>query len=862
MKPSASTWNPFESSSWADALGLVHVPMFGGHQPEPLPGQHAVLLDGRRGTFSLSITKEREFALEREEPLSWSWSSDTRCLLVVDEEHKDVVLRRWDEPEKVRRFHLPKNAAEARRIVPIIEGLTSERLADDVVTHMLTAFRKVRAALAQDDAVVAVKLFILLLLGAEAVNEKKLEREQWIACREVTNLLRLAEGFLDGSEGLRNVPEWVLSTNLGVLPELFVAPDRRTGCKLLPTLLLRHASGRLFQEAHFVLEREKPVQARFAGFDEGLPQSGTLGKDVRYTPTTLARALTEQALDAFFATESNRLDDDTAVLSILDPACGSSIFLQEALRDLARRGYKGAVRLHGIDVSEISCVISSFCLGRAKRESPLSNADVTVKVEQRDALNSATSWDQPDVTLMNPPFVNYLRMSAEEKEQVQKVLAEAAGGQPDKAMAFVWKATTTLRPGCVLTAVIPSSLTENSAGLRWRRGLAARTELILLGRFRSYGYFAYSLVEPAFLILKAKAESKLAPENGRAEGVRVLLAGERSEDAALRGLRLGGENVFPPSESSNYEIYLVPTNSLTPESWTPRPQAYLRVVEEFEAQGMPRVTSLFDVREGISAGLRAAFVLDVLQWSKLPKQERENYFRPVAGQYTIRNGRIIEGRYIFYPYALDIAATPLITNEDELRSKVPAYTERFLEKHRTDLVSKKEDWWNLHRRRSGATVADPKLVSTNFGASGSFAYNQDGGLAVLQGHAWIWQEQLGNAGIKLDSSDEDGDDKSFDFHASPLPWAYLAVLNSFFFSELLAYACPRVQGGQFELARKYLDAVHLPDLSAQDETNTSLLAKMARIGRAIHSDKEVNWDELDALTKRVYCLPADLDFSL
>lgn len=861
MNLSASAWNPFESRSWADALGLVHVPMFGEHQPEPLPGQHAVLLDGRRGTFSLSVTEEREFALEREEPLSWSWSSDTRCLLVVDKKRQDLILRRWDAPEVVRRFHLPKNVVEARRILPIVESLSSERLAADVVTQLLVAFRMVRAALANDDAITAVKLFILLLLGAEAVNEERLEREQWLACRKMADLLELAKGFSDASEELRSVSGKVLLTDLGTLPELFVLPDRRTGCKLSPSLLLRHASGRLFQEAHLVLEREEQMQARFAGFDEGLPLPGTLGKDVRYTPTTLARALTEQAFDAFFVTEPARLSDGNAALSILDPACGSSIFLQEALRDLARRGYKGSVRLHGIDVTEISCIISRFCLGRAKRESPLLDANVAIEITSADALSAATSWGRPDLVLMNPPFINYLRLGLEEKKQVQEILTEVAGGQPDKAMAFVWKAATVLRPGCVLSTVIPSSLTENSAGLRWRQGLANRTELILVGRFRGYGYFVSSLVEPAFLILRAKPEPRLTSQHGATEGIHILLANKGNEDNALRGLRLGNENIVSPGEPSDYELYHIPADALTPGSWTPRSQIYLRVVKEFKAQGMPTVTRLFDVREGISAGLRGAFVLDASEWSELPKSERETFFRPVAGQHTIRNGRIVGGRYIFYPYELDAPATPLIASEDELRKRVPVYIERYLEEHRAELIAKKADWWNLRRRGSGTTVTIPKLVSTNFGAGGSFAYDEKGGLAMLQGHAWIWREQPLNDGVELNASDEDDEDKSFDFHASPLPWAYLAILNSFFFSELLAYVCPRVQGGQYELARKYLEAVHLPDLSSQSETDTRLLARAARIGRAIHADKEIDWNELDALTKQIYRLPANLDFA-
>ena len=57
-------WNPLAPASWADALGLVSIPAFGGGKHQP-PGEHTVMLDGERASFLMSVTDDKELPLGR-----------------------------------------------------------------------------------------------------------------------------------------------------------------------------------------------------------------------------------------------------------------------------------------------------------------------------------------------------------------------------------------------------------------------------------------------------------------------------------------------------------------------------------------------------------------------------------------------------------------------------------------------------------------------------------------------------------------------------------------------------------------------------------------------------------------------------
>jgi hypothetical protein len=710
MVTNRDAWNPFDPWSWANFLGLVDVPAFGGASASQ-PGLHSVMLDGEAASFLMSVTDDSGFVFD-ESPLSWSWSANLRHLLVVNREAGEMFLRRWDAPAgSVRRFRLAKNPRAAFELLEILEKAPAPR-AEDVILFALRAFRAVRNSLPSGDGLDSIRVFNLLLAGAEAVGRGQIPEEDWSRCRSVgdgigclpPNEVSLAE--------LGGLPSRVTETTLDeALFRRFLLPEPTTGCRLNPELLLRHASGQLYQEAHLRLEREFR-QAFFPGIASDAPTGGLLTKDVRFTPPALARALVEQSLTAISA----RIDSEQPPpLDILDPACGSGVFLQEALRELVKRNYAGAIKLRGFDTSPVSCAISRFCLERAKRDAP--TAAVSLDIRQTDSLQE--DWGTPDLILMNPPFVPWERMSAADQSAVGGELGPLRKFRADLAMAFIWKGVRALSPDASLATVLPAPLFETGSGERWRDAIKSRAELLLLGRFAGYGFFRGSTVEPGMLVVRGRGASP--PREAAA--VRILVAKSGCEDAAIRALRRVPERSPAPAE---WDVFSVREQSLSSASWVPRFRSSMHLVENLAAAGVPRVSDLFHVHQGTLTGNNKVFVLSAAELSGLPRRERAS-FKPIASNSTICDGTISRDEFVFFPYD---SSGRTIDTEEELANRVPQYYKGWLAPAKSDLATRggidRDHWWLLTRHRSWQLRRRPKLVSTYFGYRGSFAYDETG----------------------------------------------------------------------------------------------------------------------------------------
>jgi len=563
-------------------------------------------------------------------------------------------------------------------------------------------------------------------------------------------------------------------------------------------------------------------------------------RDVRITPVILARALAEQAIGANWSFLRGKPS-----IEVLDPACGSGVFLQEALRELISRGYSGALKLRGFDRSSISCAVARFCLGRAKTEAD--GISVDVGIEEKDALRD--DWGHPDLILMNPPFVPWERLTGDEDRQaVKTVLGELGTGRVDMAMAFIWKGAGSLENASVLASVMPAPLFETESGLTWREALATKYDVLLLGRFEGYSFFRESMVEPGILVLRRTA----AHESALHRSTRVLFAKTGREEVALRGLR---QDSGPTDEDQGWEMFEVGQSVLSSASWMPRPRRSMQLVESLAEAGVTTVGDLFRVHQGIRTGLNKAFILSSEELNGLPKRERK-YFRPVAGNSTIRNGTLSPSRYVFYPYG---TSGILLKTDREVKSEVPKYYEGWLAPNVEALKQRRginpDSWWLLTRGRHWQWTRKPKIVTSYFGYRGAFAYDDTGEYAVVQGYFWLWKRtgtkhrpEPAHVGGKRDRS----------FYRPLLPWAYLAIVNSRVFEGLLEAFCPRVQGGQFNLSTRFVNGMLLPDLLDDLRVTAMLLEELAEAGRRIHrgdlGDTKL-MGTIDELAARAYGAP-------
>lgn len=823
-----SSWDPTSPIEWAKALGLLQLSLFARSDSREGSTGDSVLLDGPLASLHFRRVESIEESLD-DRNLAWSWSSNLANTITVSKDSDFLLLRRWDDRLAIRKFDLPDRPAQAERLLSILRGI-GRPAAGDAVLHVLRAFRVLREV-ANNDPLSALHLFNACLHLSDAVDRGLIPPEELRSHSRISDLSALIQGLPESyaaleATGVPEIPIELYQSDLGQAIDYFLQPEPRQLYRLVPSLLLRHASGQLFQEAHLALERESTLQAEFPGWRTPAASPGTLRRDVRFTPTTLARALVQQALHQLSARGGLPTQ-----LDVLDPACGSGVFLLEAVRELSQSGYKGAACIRGLDISPVSVSMAKFSLHHAIAEAATEGLTITAEIHCADAL--ATAWPSAHVVLMNPPFIPWEALSKDERVQLSSIDSSLASGSPDKALGFLFRAVASTHADGVIASVLPSPLLDTTRGVKWRDTLLKSCSIELLGLFRGFGYFRASRVEPSFLVMRKGSHAT------KSEATKVLVAEETHEDESLRALRLLRPQGQPDVEAEGFEIYSRPKSSFSKQTWRPRRLAAQRLAERLVALRLPKVRDLFVVHQGTRTGSNESFLLSRSQLQSLPKRERK-YFRPAASNSTLRDCRLVESTYVFFPYGKDGLS---LGNLDEVRAAVPTFYDEHLAPNKQALLSRAgidtEKWWMLTREREWQRIPCPKLVSTYFGMSGSFAYDESGLYVVVQGHGWIPRSASAR--------------RSFS-SGSRLPQAYVAVLNSDLFERFLSLVCPQVAGGQFDLSARYIGNAFLPDLDEASTSVSSLVRKLASAGELLAAGKLADRSEVNRLVAEAFRL--------
>jgi adenine-specific DNA-methyltransferase len=774
---------------WASALGLIEVPLFQGLDSNS--GYHSVLLDGGRGSFAISSSEDTKIDINT--AASWIWSANLPHHVTVDENH--ITLSRWDDPAAVRRF---SQRSVERSLEAFYEFLRLDQVRSkiDIVEHSMDLFRRVRSYVNEqsipDEASIHVFLFVLSMVMAEQETVRSNDLERIISTYS-----------LDASFNAlyRDIESNVLEALITQFQSPIGSPNK---LELVPQLLVRHASGTVFQEAHYEFLRGAPTNLF------GVPGSADVRIKTRggthFTPPGLARSIVEQTFGEI---------EDTYSLTILDPACGAGAFLHEVLRYLQRSKYQGEVTLVGYDISPNAVAMARFTLAQAKRD--WSNGNIReIRVEERDSLDGDFVWPKADVVLMNPPFISWGGMTFTQREQVKAMLGRTYQGRPDYSMAFIEKALNCVKQGGVVGTLMPASVLSLSASLSWRKHLLDQAVPRYLAVLGDHALFPHAMVAAAYGIFAKQDETphdhfvSLWTSEKRGTTGEALRNLRRLDSKRL--LHTGAVSSSPRSRD-DWNISVVNTAFLkvTP-NWRPRPNRIEDLLNKVREATPTVVADVFRVRQGIRTGLRRAFIIPNEEYSRLSREE-QRYFRPAVENRGIRAGRIRTRDYIFYPNAVGVEP---INDEADLQRLVPNYYERFLKPYRKDLEARKSlrgrDWWHLSWSRSWLEQREPKLVSAYFGDAGSFAWDDSGEYALVQGFAWLLHlpakqhvndsdketdNELGTA-LDVASVNEPELDETIVYQA------YLALLNSSLFELLLSEFCPRVAGGQYDLSQDTL----------------------------------------------------------
>lgn len=763
---------------WRTQLGLMPIPLY-GHQNE----RRHVLLNGGKGNFCLDLaTEEQSEHAERDR----AWSADVGHYVRV--EHDKVRVWRWDMPaaEEYPRELVADNLVKFQAYLE--ERQPSK--ASSVVGHFISIYRQMRTMLGDRiGGPDALQAFLYLLASADTGDNSAVARIDW---SKLPRARELADALTDAQRS--DIHQEMVRV--------------RPGDQLKPIipLVLRHASGRLFQEAHYLVELDP--QLSFFGANEARPIAKDSSSGAFFTPSPLVRTVVEEALKA-----QPRLPND---VTVFDPACGSGEFLRESLRQLQLRGQAGRVKLVGWDISSAALSMAQFALDWERTHCGL---EVEVVLENRDALAVNTNvWNTGAcLILMNPPFISWQGMSDAQKACVDDRIGDLVTNRPDYASAFFYNAIQALPDGGVVGAVLPASLLDGESYIKWRKAIAEQISPHLIARLGSHTVFSDAVVDPA-LYIGVKGTLGRPPlalwSNHKAD----------SSSRALRRLRsispADVDGYLYDDEDGDFSVYGATHLGQGSDRWAPRPYRAYQLLQTVDR--LPTAKSLFDVSQGAITGLNGAFLVSREYVQSLPKGERK-FFRPAVVNDSICGGVLLDTTYVFFPYGPELT----IESEEVLFKKLKRFSADRLLPNKAALMKraspKPEQWWQLTRPRLQLDAKGAKLVSTYFGTNGSFAWDPDGSYVVVQGYGWTSKSNA-VAGQEL---------------------AYLALLNHPLMDTLLSAVSNNLSGGQWNLSERYVNHLPLPRFTPDHP----LLESLQGLGGALARGVSLN---SNAWTRAVY----------
>jgi predicted RNA methylase len=722
-----------------------------------------LLLDGGLGSFAISTGSDDVW--RNGQAREWAFSSDVPHHVAVNRDK--VIVTRWDEA-KPEAF---STESVENKLPKFFKYLVADRVqaSRSVTDRLVDLFRRTRSLVSEVGADDAETVNLYLAVLTMRLSESGRQLTEWpteIGGDAISRLLEFSRF---------SIRDLDLRTNL--------------------ELAVRHAGSEIFQEAHFALVQSSPGDL-FGWNAPAVTERQSRGTS-HFTPPALARIVIEKTIDS--AGELEARDE----LVVMDPACGSASFLYEAVRTLRRKGFTGKLRLVGRDISSSAVAMAEFMMKFARADwEPAGGIELDIKV----ANSLEEELPIADIVVMNPPFLSWSAMSNAQREVVNEALGRTSGGRPDLSMAFISQGLRSVKEGGALGAVMPASLLSLETAQKWRSDLLDRAHLSVLSSLGEYGLFRHATVQVATAVLTKSRKSS--------DETLTLIADNESNATgdALRALRrsdLGAQDGWSL-------FYTSPSELGSGSNWKPLPPNVRSVLARFA--GMGRITELgrlFSIKQGIRTGANNTFLLSQEELERLPSSEKR-FFRPALTSDNLSEGRLSERQWVFYPYS-EIS----FSSADEVQKVLPSYYEKYLLPSKTALAkrasilsSPSKNWWDLARHRSwiNETEGQPRIVSKYFGAPGSFALDQTGRFAVVQGFAWfpIW-----NAG------DSDLDDQSLlpseavnDEMELLILRAFTSLFNSGPFHTLARYFSNHVGGGQIDLSPRYSDFIPVPAMNS------------------------------------------------
>lgn len=767
-------------NNWANRLGVLPI-NFRHNQIDD--EKVFAMLNGGINNFCLGF----DFDVDYHSFMNEVWSANMSNFISVKGE-KLLLYNLYDSsPEEINYRNV---VVDIRRFYDYL-GTKNVRQGDSVIRFVLQHFREIRNLLREEhSAENSLKVFLYIL---SLINDTKEHLSNW----------RLPEGTED----------IVLSIDNNIIEQTI--EDLRLGLNNMfqpkTDLVLRHCAGLLFQEANYI--------AHFSPQLELFPVSN-LDYEINpkligayFTPPYIARTIVEETLRKL---NVNDLDE----ITIFDPACGSGVFLAEALRQLRSRNYTKKVNVIGWDIDQLAIDMANYVMQFEKREWK----DNQLEFVNKRCNSLCCEWPQADIIFMNPPYISWSLMNDVQREQSIRIVGNSQ--RPNMAALFYILAARNITKNGAIGCLMPTSMlvADSMSYIRKEANNIIRPSLVChVGNF----VFTSAFTDVSIIIASNQTISE-----------KVQMVWTKNVDEvtplALRRLRVINNTNQEGESDSHYSIYNEQFSYLNmSDSWLPLPYKGVLLKQHLENMinnGLLfRAEQLFDIRQGARTGANDIFIINKQQYSKLPTKEKK-YYRPSIDNSSVNNGVVTISNYLFYPYPEDKLG---FKDEMELADTIPYIYNNILLPNIDKLKNRSgidiEKWWLLTRPRPWQFCVHPKLISTEFGSSGSFGVDSEGIFVVERGLEWSPKIHMENLDVY---------------------YLYLSIFSSNFFNQLLALYSKQLAGGEFyNLEAKFVNNIPLPNLTKLDTKYRKILYDN---GRYISSVGVVDNKMVESIIMHIY----------
>jgi type I restriction-modification system DNA methylase subunit len=763
---------------WRDNLGVLPVNL--EHNQDENMRKYA-MLDGDINNFALAFID----IYDDDECRNAAWSANMRNYVIV---HNDkVILNRTSSKTKEEYgYSLVKD-----NLYSFYKYLSfKQEEPTSIVNFLMEEYGKIRSALREvnGEGISLTALLYMLTSVKHKITKDNLE-ENGLPDNTIDIISTIKDNSLIGQ-----IIEEVKKGTDGLKPDI--------------TLLLRHASGRLFEEANFVASF--PAQMSLFPSNELKYSYDPRTTGAFYTPTYIARSVVEYAL--------NNIDlKGKQEITIFDPASGSGEFIVESLRQLKSSGYNGNVNIIGYDISLSAKIIANYVLTFEALEW---GDKLTFKIEQKDSIKE--DWPKVDIIFMNPPYSSWDQMDKGYYPYIRERLG-IKKGRPNMASLFYHKAVRSLKEGGVVGCVMPttflySSFTEpiRNSSLEYARPIA----IARLGNF----VFARAYVDVCAVIAK----------NSTATDSTAMVWTKNVDNVVPETLRQMRKSIYNQKticDDPHFSFYNEKLSEIKDKNvWMPLSSEMhkkkISLEMKVDLDIFTRVGKIFDVMQGARTGANKYFKVSKVEYKNFTANEKK-YFRPAIDSSSLQGNILSISNYLFFPYDENGVT---INSEESLKRECPNFYS-IVSPHKNELLGRRDTgdrWWLLSCPREWQYKKGQKLVSGEFGNAKNFTIDDTGDFVVERGCYWKPLEEMDKDKILF----------------------YFGIFSSFYFNELLEIYSRQLAGGYwYGLSKKFVKDIPLP---CYNKVQEELRSELIDHSRNILENKGTDFKRQYLLVKHLY----------